>query len=70
MKISRRVMRRWHPRLRSLLLELIDEGYSVEHGGKHAVLRSPDGRRVATFPMTPSDHRAGLNTVSNIRRAL
>ncbi len=68
--VSRRVLKRWHPRLVALVTELHGKGYAVVHGGKHVGIRHPSGRRVATIAVTPSDHRAQLNCIANIRRAI
>lgn len=68
--VSKRILRRWHPRLRDLISELRDEGYSLEQGGKHITVRTPSGRRVGTLSASPSDPRGQLNAVSDIRRAI
>lgn len=70
MMVSKRILRRWHPKLRALVEDLGEQGYTLEHGGKHVIVRCPLGRRVGTIAVTPSDHRAQLNSVSDIRRAI
>tara|TARA_R110000764_G_scaffold36736_2_gene81980 strand:+ start:15998 stop:16216 length:219 start_codon:yes stop_codon:yes gene_type:complete len=68
--INRRTLRRWHPKLQALVVELADEGYTLERGGKHVTVRCPAGRRVGTIACSPSDHRSQLNAMSDIRRAI
>lgn len=48
-------------------------GYSVSYSGPHVKFTPPDGVKglgQVTIAKTPSDHRAGKNTVSEVRRAL
>jgi hypothetical protein len=68
--ISKRMLRKWHPKLQALVVELVDEGYQLEQGAKHVTVRSPSGKRVGTIASTPSDHRAQLNSISDIRRTI
>ena len=68
--ISKRLLRKWHPKLRAFVVELVDEGYVLEQGGKHVTVRCPAGRRVGTIAATPSDHRAQLNSLADIRRTI
>ena len=61
-------LRHRNRRLVELLSALIDDGYSVaREGGKHFKLRNPDGLTVISFSGTPSDSRADLNAVTQIR---
>jgi hypothetical protein len=48
---------------------LVREGWTIEIMRKHAIVRRPDGIKVAGIPKTPSDRRSGLNWLSQIRRA-
>jgi len=68
--ISRRLLRKWHPKLQALVVELAEGGYILEQGGKHVTLRCPAGRRVGTISCSPSDHRSQLNALSDIRRTI
>ena len=68
--ISKRITRRWHPKLRAFIAELTLEGYVLEQGGKHVTVRCPAGKRVGTIASTPSDHRAQLNSISDLRRTI
>lgn len=43
--------------------------YEVEHGGKHVKYRFPDGRCFTTAS-TPSDWRATMNALTDLRRML
>jgi len=46
--------------------------YSIEQGGKHprVVVSCGDKRRKVPISGTPSDHRALLNKIADIRRAV
>tara|TARA_R110000796_G_scaffold41179_3_gene102004 strand:+ start:1803 stop:2024 length:222 start_codon:yes stop_codon:yes gene_type:complete len=70
MNISRRILRRWHPRLREFLAQLDESGYHIDRGRKHYIIRDPEGRTVGSLACTPSDHRAQLNVISDVRRAI
>jgi hypothetical protein len=53
---------------RQLKKQLEQEGFTVrETGSGHYEVRY-EGRRVTTFPQTPSDCRWRLNTLGNIKR--
>ena len=54
--ISKRLLRKWHPKLRAFVAELVDEGYVLEQGGKHVTVRCPSGSRVGTIA-SPPNHR-------------
>lgn len=43
-------------------------GYLIDHGGKHLAVRRPDGTRIMTLPVTPSDRRALLNAWCTFKR--
>lgn len=49
------------------VLELVKMGWVVRTGGRHPLVVSPKGCRIA-IPTTPSDHRSGLNFRSFVRR--
>ena len=70
MSISRRLVKRWHPRLQSFVRELDSRGYDFHVGGKHIIVRTPDGIRVGILPISSSDHRTDLNALSDIRRSI
>lgn len=46
--------------------------WAIEHGGKHSkvVLHRGEQRRSCPFSLTPVAHRALLNNVTQLRRAL
>jgi hypothetical protein len=49
--------------------KLRQEGFSVElTNGGHWEVRGENGRRVTTFPQTPSDRRWKLNAESEVKR--
>tara|TARA_R110000737_G_scaffold47134_6_gene67076 strand:+ start:12110 stop:12328 length:219 start_codon:yes stop_codon:yes gene_type:complete len=68
--IPKRTLRKLHPKLRDYLIELDALGYVVESGRTHHTLRCPEGHRVGTLSLSPSDHRTQLNTLSDIRRTI
>ncbi len=48
--------------------ELLREGWTAEAGGKHVKIRHPSGWML-TVPGSPSDPRAELNFLADLRRA-
>jgi len=68
--ITKRILKRMHPKLRAYLLGLHSEGYTSEQGNTHIAIRNPDGVRVGTVSISPSDPRTQLNTLSDIRRTI
>jgi len=46
---------------------LVKDGWEVINTGKHPKLVAPNGRRL-TVPATPSDHRAALNFLADVKR--
>lgn len=48
---------------------LLKAGWIREERGVHVRLTAPGGALTVTVPVTPSDHRSGLNWISQIRRA-
>jgi predicted RNA binding protein YcfA (HicA-like mRNA interferase family) len=53
--------------INNLVRRLVQHGWSVRRGKKHALLRSPAGKRT-TIPSTPSDRRAWNNFSSDIKK--
>lgn len=51
-----------------LVRQLIREGWSFRHGGKHGRLRAPDGCSSLSVPCTPGDRRAFLNFRQHVHR--
>ncbi len=48
---------------------LLDRGFVVKRSNKHVVMASPEFSSICiTIPSTPSDRRAALNAVSQVRR--
>lgn len=62
-------MAKLHKDLRPLVKQLKDLGFHIESGGKHALIKSIEGKVVGSLPLTPSDHRTMKNTISDLRRA-
>lgn len=52
-----------------LVATAVLQGWTSRSGGKHYVLRSPDGVSTVTVSKTPSDFRAVLNIRADLRRA-
>jgi hypothetical protein len=53
-----------------IIRELERQSFTVTRTAKnHWIVRSADGRRVATLPSTPSDRRSLLNALAALRRA-
>lgn len=54
--------------LKKMIKALEDQGYEVRRtAGSHYEVRY-DGRKVTTFPGTPSDHRSWLNALARAKR--
>jgi predicted RNA binding protein YcfA (HicA-like mRNA interferase family) len=51
-----------------IVRRLVDVGWSLDRGTRHHRMRSPDGKINLTVAGSPSDHRAALNWISQIRR--
>lgn len=58
------------PRLQRLRRALVAGGCVIERGHRHDIVRAPDGRRIVTLPVSPSDARCILNCRADARRAL
>lgn len=55
--------------MRQLVRQLKREGFTVvTGGGGHAEVRAPDGKRITTMSLTPSDFRWKQNTLAPVRR--
>lgn len=52
-----------------LVAAAVLNGWVCRSGGKHYVLRSPDGVTTVTVSKTPSDFRAVRNIRADLRRA-
>lgn len=54
-----------------MVRELIERGavFEPKHRGKHRALKFPSGAKVAVI-WKPSDYRAGLNWVSQVKRMI
>lgn len=50
--------------------QLCQSGWTLQRGSKHWRVKSPSGRTTLTIPGTPSDKRAALNWISQIRRVM
>lgn len=50
-----------------LIVILIAKGWVYEYGKKHIKMKAPSGWTVG-IPMSPSDRRAYMNTLRDIRR--
>jgi hypothetical protein len=62
--------KRHDPRLRALVDQAVANGATWRgRNGPHYILRFPSGR-ILTFPGSPSDWRAGLNKLTELRRIL
>ena len=57
-----------HKEVKALVRRLRAAGCSVIPGGKHLTVRDPEGRRVGTLPVSPSDTRSLRNTISDLRK--
>jgi len=55
-------------RINGIVRALIKAGWELIRHKRHPRLRSPDGKTNLTVPFTPSDHRAEINWISQIRR--
>jgi len=55
-------------RVNAIARRMVASGWERLRNNGHWRIRSPDGRVTVTVPRTPSDHRAGLNWISNLRR--
>lgn len=53
-----------------LVRNQIKEGWHFRWGGKHGRLRSPDGKTTLSVPCTPSDRRAFINFLCDVRRTV
>lgn len=54
------------PRINDFVIKKIKVGWSYRKGKKHNILISPNNRKIP-IPSTPSDHRAYLNFIKNVR---
>jgi predicted RNA binding protein YcfA (HicA-like mRNA interferase family) len=54
-------------KINEIVRALIKAGWELIRHKRHPRLRSPDGKTHLTVPFTPSDHRAELNWISQIR---
>jgi predicted RNA binding protein YcfA (HicA-like mRNA interferase family) len=53
-----------------LIRVLEDQGFTAEKTRKgHWLVRSPEGRVIATLAATPSDHRSIINSIARLRKA-
>lgn len=66
--VSRRIRRRWHPKLLKLLADIESRGYYLCSHGPHVRVFTPEGKRIGTISKSPSDVRTGLNDVSDLRK--
>ena len=56
--------------LRGLKAEILQAGYSIELGGRHDLVRRPDGSVCMTLPITPSSPTSIPNAYQNFLRVL
>lgn len=56
------------PAYRPLVAQVRAQGAHVQFRGKHYAIVKP-GVRMIFIPVTPSDHRAAYNCISELRRA-
>ena len=47
---------------------MVKAGWLPKKSKKHSRLVAPDGKFTLTVPTSPSDHRAALNFISDVRR--
>lgn len=59
-----RISRDWRP----LVREIEDNGFTVEPGGKHLIVRNAEGKAVHFLPCSPSERRGLLNNRAELRR--
>ena len=57
-------------KINACLKKLEAAGFIIGHGSKHGKVLTPSGRLFATFSITPSDKRAALNFIAEIRRKI
>lgn len=57
------------PEINTLVAQLVHDGWHFRRGGKHGKLRTPQGTRTLTVPLSPSDYRAWLNFRRDVRHA-
>lgn len=55
-------------RINAVVHALLEQNWTAAYGHRHARVRSPDGRITLTVPGSPSDNRAALNWIAQIRR--
>lgn len=53
-----------------IVKRLISQGWNYWRGGKHGRLGHPSGHPTLTVPGSPSDHRAALNFIRDLRHAI
>ncbi|MFI8085899.1 hypothetical protein ACIF6L_34555 [Kitasatospora sp. NPDC086009] len=58
-----------HKDLRALVKKLTVQGFEVEATKNGHLTVRQDGRRVATLPGSPSDHRSMANCLAVLKRA-
>lgn len=56
--------------INALVQELIKDGWTYWHGGRHGRLQAPSGHPTLTIARTPSDRRAFQNFKRDLRNAL
>ena len=57
------------PEIDELVTQLVRSGWYFQRGGRHGKLRTPQGARALTVPISPSDRRAWLNFRRDVRHA-
>lgn len=55
--------------IKAIIRQLEDQGWTVEiRRGGHYRAKAPDGKGIAFFPVTPSDHRGLKNLKADLRK--
>lgn len=55
--------------LRKLFKQLESQGWAIEKSNQGWKCKSPNGQKIVTVHNTVSDHRAGKNILSELRKA-
>ena len=54
--------------MRGLRQRIVNDGFTIEAGGRHLRVLTPDGDFLLGLPVTPSDHRSIPNAWASYRR--